>query len=55
MEAVEGTLTKDNTVEIVLPDETRCVGISYAWNDCPLEANLYNEQELPVIPFEVRW
>lgn len=54
-ETVEGILTKENAVEIILPDEKQCVGISYAWNDCPLEANLYNEQELPVIPFEVRW
>lgn len=54
-ESVEATLVKDNVVEIVLPNTKQCVGIAYAWNDCPLDANLYNEQELPVVPFEFRW
>lgn len=41
-----------NIVELTMPQEKLCIGFSYAWNDCPLEANLYNEQNFPVIPFE---
>ena len=26
-------------------------GVRFAWNDCPLEANLYSESGLPVVPF----
>ncbi len=32
--------------------EQKMLAISYAWNDCPLDANLYNEAELPVVPFK---
>lgn len=41
------------TVRVLLPEKKSYTGLSYAWNDCPLEANLYNEQELPVVPFEL--
>ena len=40
-------------VEVKLPRETSCIGMSYAWNDCPLDANLYNEAGFPVVPFEI--
>lgn len=45
-------LTGPAVVEVRLPEE-EYIGISYAWNDCPLDANLYNEHGLPVVPFEV--
>lgn len=49
--AVKGRLTGARTVEIAIPEEAD--GISYAWNDCPWEANLYSDEELPVVPFTV--
>lgn len=52
-ETAAARLAGTATVELALPAEEQCVGISYAWNDCPLDANLYNEQGLPVVPFEV--
>lgn len=48
----QARLVEKNVVEIAVPQNGICTGISYAWNDCPLDANLYNEQDLPVIPFE---
>lgn len=51
----QARLTGSNAVELVVPQEGIGSGISYAWNDCPLDANLYNEQNLPVIPFERRF
>lgn len=45
-------LKNANIVEIQKTKEAAYVGIAYAWNDCPLDANLYNEEGLPVIPFE---
>lgn len=51
----QARLTGSNEVELVVPQEGICMGISYAWNDCPLDANLYNEQNLPVIPFELHF
>ena len=50
---ISGKLLEDGRVELLLPE--RAAGISYAWNDCPWEANLYSEEELPVIPFEIRF
>lgn len=52
-EAVSAVLASPKTVQVKLPEKKEAVGICYAWNDCPLEANLYNEAELPVVPFEV--
>ena len=51
--AVEGKLTGENTVEVSIPEDA--AGVSYAWNDCPWEANLYSSEELPVVPFEVKF
>lgn len=48
----QAKLTGKNIVELTMPQAYQCVGLSYAWNDCPLDANLYNEQNFPVIPFE---
>ncbi len=39
-------------VVLPLPQNKEIVGLSYAWNDCPSEANLYNQCNLPVVPFE---
>ena len=33
------------------PKDIKVEAIGYAWNDCPLEANLYDENQLPVVPF----
>ena len=49
--AAEGKLTGENTVEVSITEDT--VGVSYAWNDCPWEANLYSDEELPVVPFQI--
>lgn len=49
--AAEGRMTGANSVEVTIP--ANAAGISYAWNDCPWEANLYSEEELPLVPFEV--
>ncbi|MDO4307426.1 MAG: sialate O-acetylesterase [Eubacteriales bacterium] len=49
--AAEGRLTGARTVEIAMPEDAD--GISYAWNDCPWEANLYSAEELPAVPFTV--
>ena len=49
--AVEGRLTGENTVEVSITEDA--VGVSYAWNDCPWEANLYSDEELPVVPFQI--
>lgn len=51
--AAGAVLASSKTVRVNLPKQKEAVGISYAWNDCPLEANLYNEAELPVVPFEI--
>lgn len=44
-------LVSGSEVIVKLPDGIRAEAIGYAWNDCPLEANLYDENQLPVIPF----
>ena len=51
--AAEAKLTGRSAAELKIPKETQYIGISYAWNDCPLDANLYNEAGLPVVPFEI--
>ena len=30
-------------------------GIRYAWRDCPMNANLYNSEGLPAVPFCREW
>lgn len=50
--AAGAVLASPETVRVRLPKQKEVAGICYAWNDCPLEANLYNEAELPVVPFE---
>ena len=49
--AAEAEFVSENEVVVKLPDDADVTAISYAWNDCPLEANLYSEDQLPVVPF----
>ena len=44
---------KKNTVRLKFPETKKVKAIAYAWNDCPLEANLYNEAEMPLTPFVI--
>ena len=30
-------------------------GVRYAWRDCPVDANLYNKEGLPALPFCREW
>lgn len=41
-------------VIVQLPADKNVTALSYAWNDCPMETNLYNEAGLPVVPFEIK-
>lgn len=50
---VEAEIIAPAMVQVKLPQKQKICGLSYAWNDCPLEANLYNQAELPVVPFEI--
>ncbi len=52
-EKAAAQLAGNDVVEVYLPQDAQCVGISYAWNDCPLDANLYDACGLPIVPFEV--
>ena len=47
-------MKKTSKVIVQLPENKNVVALSYAWNDCPMETNLYNEAGLPVVPFEVK-
>ena len=38
-------------VEVYFDGHEDLQAITYAWNDCPTSANLYNQAGLPVIPF----
>ena len=41
----------DNRIFVKLPDDVEIDAITYAWSDSPLDANLYSEDRLPVVPF----
>ena len=47
----EAEIIADNKVLVRFPKEAEV--ISYAWSDSPLEANLYSEDRLPVVPFRM--
>lgn len=47
-------MKKTSKVIVQLPEDKNVTALSYAWNDCPMETNLYNEAGLPVVPFEVK-
>lgn len=38
-----------------IPTLERPKGIRYAWKNCPIGANLYGKNGLPVVPFEKEW
>ncbi len=48
---VEAEITAPNVVRVKLPDDIEVLALMYAWADSPLEANLYSEDRLPVVPF----
>lgn len=50
---VPARITGKNCVFIELPEKETVKSISFAWNDCPLEANLYHTEGLPAVPFRV--
>lgn len=45
-------LLSRDTVRVEITQRTQAV--SYAWNNCPFEANLYSESGMPVVPFQRR-
>lgn len=47
----EAELIDRNKVIIKLPSDVEVEAVSYAWADSCLEANLYNKDRLPVVPF----
>lgn len=40
-------------VNVPFLTDKKITALCYAWNNCPLDANLYNEAGLPVVPFYV--
>lgn len=44
-------IESDNSVVVVVPESFDVVSVRYAWGDNPLEANLYNIEGLPALPF----
>ena len=51
--AAEAKFVTPSEIVVNLPENSKVKAISYAWNDCPLDANLYSEDQLPVVPFYV--
>lgn len=49
--AVEGVVN-DTTVVIETPHANKVTAVSYAWNDDPSDANLYNAVGLPAVQFK---
>ena len=49
--AADAELAGDNRVKVKYPKDAEA--ISYAWSDSPLDANVYSEALLPVVPFYV--
>ena len=49
--AAEAEFISENEIVVKLPESVKIEAVSYAWNDCPLDANLYSEDQLPVVPF----
>jgi sialate O-acetylesterase len=49
--AVEGMIS-GTTVVIETPHANKVTAISYAWIDDPANANLYNAEGLPAVPFK---
>jgi len=47
--AAEAEQLSETKIRVFVPWKADAFG--YAWNDCPLEANLYSADRLPVVPF----
>ena len=47
--AAKASLVDENVITVYFPADAEA--ISYAWDDSPLEANVYSEECLPVVPF----
>lgn len=47
--AAKAEQVKPDRIRVTFPKEAEAFG--YAWNDCPLDANLYSEDRLPAVPF----
>jgi sialate O-acetylesterase len=51
--AAEAEFTAEDRVFVKLPADVKIEALTYAWTDSPLDANLYSEDRLPVVPFYV--
>jgi len=47
----QAEIIDDNKVAVRYPKDAEI--LSYAWSDSPLDANLYSEDRLPVVPFRI--
>ena len=47
----EGKLEADGSVFVKLPVDQSFDVISYAWNNSPDDANLYDKEDKPTVPF----
>lgn len=47
----EAEIIAPNKVKVKLPENMEVAELMYAWSDSPLDANLYSEDRLPVVPF----
>lgn len=50
IEAKAKFIDRENTI-LVISNDGNENALTYAWSDCPTEANLYSKDSLPVIPF----
>ena len=48
-------ILKDNSLILIRKDDLIPIRIRYAWDNNPLDAILYNKQDLPASPFEIYW
>ncbi len=48
-------VVKENKLFVYSMRTKAPVGIRYAWRDCPMNANLYNKEGLPALPFCREW
>ena len=51
--AAEAEFTAEDRVFVKFPADVKIEALTYAWTDSPLDANLYSEDRLPVVPFYV--
>lgn len=46
-----GTISKNNTIRISAGEVAKPVYLRYAWANAPMDANLYNKEGFPAVPF----